>query len=81
MAKDLIKNIKEIHSDCVVFNWECCGGYAGQCFSEGRETVMSLLKKVLDAGHMAMFSDFSLKALINQWDSNLLGSNPFVKTG
>ena len=29
VAKDLIKNIKEVHADCVVFNWECCGGYGG----------------------------------------------------
>jgi len=42
---------------------------------------MQFLKMILDAGHMAMFSDFSLKALIAQWDSHLLGSNPFVKTG
>ena len=26
-----------------------------------------------------MFSDFSLKALIKQWNSELLGPNPFVK--
>lgn len=26
-----------------------------------------------------MFSDFSLKALINQWDAEVLGPNPFVK--
>ena len=26
-----------------------------------------------------MFSDFSLKALINQWDSEYLGPNPFKK--
>lgn len=28
-----------------------------------------------------MFSDFSLKALINQWNSELLGPNPFVQVG
>jgi hypothetical protein len=29
-----------------------------------------------------MFSDFSLKALINQWDEQTgLGPNPFVITG
>jgi hypothetical protein len=28
-----------------------------------------------------MFSDYSLKALINQWDSHLLGPNPFKKVG
>ena len=28
---------------------------------------------------MAMFSDFSLKSLINQWDQSYLGPNPFKK--
>jgi hypothetical protein len=28
---------------------------------------------------MAMFSDFSLKALIAEWDEHLMGPNPFVK--
>jgi hypothetical protein len=28
-----------------------------------------------------MFSDFSLKALINEWDSHKLGPNPFKKVG
>ena len=28
-----------------------------------------------------MFSDFSLKALINEWDVQLLGRNPFKRTG
>jgi len=28
---------------------------------------------------MVMFSDFSLKALIKQWDNKVLGPNPFVK--
>lgn len=30
---------------------------------------------------MTMFSDFSLKTLINQWDSHRLGPNPFKKVG
>ncbi len=30
---------------------------------------------------MVMFSDFSLKALINQWDESKLGPNPFKKVG
>lgn len=34
---------------------------------------------MIDRGHMCMFSDFSLKALIAQWDSNILGPNPFAK--
>jgi hypothetical protein len=30
---------------------------------------------------MAMFSDFSLKALIRNWDKRILGPNPFIKIG
>ncbi len=75
-----MEHIKKIHPDCVVFNWECCGSYSGQSFIEGKDKVFKFLKIVLDKGHMVMFSDFSLKALINDWDSNLLGPNPFVKT-
>jgi hypothetical protein len=30
---------------------------------------------------MAMFSDFSLKALIKNWKVDILGPNPFLKVG
>jgi hypothetical protein len=36
---------------------------------------------ILDKGYMAMFSDFSLKSLIAQWDEHLLGLNPFKHNG
>lgn len=41
---------------------------------------MELVKRLLDHGHMVMFSDFSLKALVEDWREDLLGPNPFVKT-
>lgn len=34
---------------------------------------------MIDRGHMCMFSDFSLKALIAKWNEKHLGPNPFVK--
>lgn len=39
---------------------------------------MKFARKMIDRGHMVMFSDFSLKALINNWDNKMLGPNPFV---
>ena len=30
---------------------------------------------------MAMFSDFSLKALVGKWDAHQLGPNPFIRVG
>jgi hypothetical protein len=34
---------------------------------------------MLNRGHMLMFSDFSLKALVSEWNVSLLGPNPFIK--
>lgn len=34
---------------------------------------------MIDKKFLCMFSDFSLKALINNWNSKLLGPNPFKK--
>ena len=36
---------------------------------------------MIDKKFLCMFSDFSLKALINQWDESILGPNPFKKVG
>lgn len=64
----------------MVFNWECSSGYSGESFNEGNKNLFEFVKAMIDRGHMTMFSDFSLKALIAQWDKKLLGPNPFVKT-
>ena len=76
-----MKSIGEVDPDCVVLNWECCGGYANHSFPEGQDRLFSFLKKAVDRGHMCMFSDFSLKALVSCWkDQYGLGPNPFVQT-
>lgn len=80
-AKEMMVHIGKLHADCVVFNWECCGAYGCEHFNEGKDKVAKFLKIILDKGHMAMFSDFSLKALVKDWDQTLLGPNPFEKTG
>lgn len=36
---------------------------------------------MIDKKFLCMFSDFSLKALISQWESSILGPNPFQKVG
>ena len=38
-VKEMLANMKEVHPDCVVFNWECCEGYCGQKFPQGRDIV------------------------------------------
>jgi len=77
--RHILADISSVQPDSVVFNWECCSGCCGEHF-HSRAIVMSLVKRLLDRGHMVMFSDFSLKALIREWSQDHLGPNPFVKT-
>lgn len=74
----LVTDIRQVQPDSVVFNWECCSGCCREHFPDGA-VVMNLVKHILDQGHMVMFSDFSLKALIKEWKEDLLGPNPFKK--
>lgn len=74
----LVTEIRQVQPDSVVFNWECCSGCCQEHFLDGA-VVMNLVKHILDQGHMVMFSDFSLKALIKEWKEDLLGPNPFKK--
>jgi hypothetical protein len=76
--RHLMVDIDAVQSDSVVFNWECCAGCSDRGF-EDSPMVLGLVKKVLDRGHMVMFSDFSLKALIRDWKEGLLGPHPFLK--
>jgi hypothetical protein len=74
----LIRDVQAVQPDSVVFNYECCDGCTGEHFPNSA-IVLDLVKRLLDRGHMVMFSDFSLKALIKDWKEDLLGPNPFVK--
>jgi hypothetical protein len=74
----ILNEMAEIDSDCTIFNWECCSSLENISFPNSSEFNMRTLRLILDKKHMAMFSDFSLKALIKYWDSSLLGPNPFL---
>jgi hypothetical protein len=73
-------DMQSVQPDSVLFNWECCSGCSCEHFPSAPE-VMDLVKLLIDKGHMVMFSDFTLKALIQDWREDLLGPNPFVKVG
>merc|ERR1711939_81180 len=82
MVRQLVADIELVDNDCVVFNWECCAGVGDQGFPvRTRAKALELMAYLLQRGSMVMASDFSLKALIADWDEGLLGPNPFVKIG
>ena len=75
----MMNSIDSLQPNWVVFNWECSSSYNPKTFPEGVDKVFKFLEMIIDRGHMAMFSDFSLKALIKQWrNEDYFGPNPFV---
>lgn len=80
-AASLVADLAAIEPASVVFNWECCSGCTGDRFCLGPTSPVPLMAFLLSRGYMVMCSDFSLGALIKEWDSELLGANPFVKVG
>eukprot|EP00927_Polykrikos_kofoidii_P062165 TRINITY_DN56987_c0_g1_i1.p1 TRINITY_DN56987_c0_g1~~TRINITY_DN56987_c0_g1_i1.p1 ORF type:complete len:551 (-),score=78.29 TRINITY_DN56987_c0_g1_i1:59-1711(-) len=84
--EQLAQDMGEVDKESVLFNWECCSGCSGHhpnvgTFGRATAVTMQLTRLLLDRGHMVMFSDFSLKALIQEWDEALLGPNPFEQLG
>lgn len=85
MVQQVMRDIDLVDNDCVVFNWECCGGCGSDGFCEHHSSnnthTVELMECLIARGSMVMCSDFSLKALIKDWRPDLLGPNPFVQLG
>mmetsp|Transcript_6919 Transcript_6919/g.7964 ORF Transcript_6919/g.7964 Transcript_6919/m.7964 type:complete len:410 (-) Transcript_6919:37-1266(-) len=78
----LQEQCEEAGHDAVCFNFECCGGYSASGFHTCKHSHLELTSfLVKEYGCLTMFSDFSLMALIKDWDSKKLGPNPFAQIG
>merc|ERR1719195_2251256 len=67
LIRKLHDELVEIDPECVVFNYECCSCYSEKGFKQAG--TVEFIKAILDKGFMVMCSDFSLKALIKEWDA------------
>jgi hypothetical protein len=79
--KDVVDVIAQVAPSSVLFNFECCSFCARKDFKNIRDVLMQFIHSLMNRGFMAMFSDFSLKALIGHWDSALLGPCPLHHIG
>ena len=77
----LREEIKLVDPGCVVINFECCSGCSAGGISSGYKGkgINRVTRRALNKGFMTMFSDFSLKALIHEWDEKALGPKVFKK--
>lgn len=78
LLNEILVDIGRAEPHSVVLNFECCDACSDAGFAKQKETVMKLVRLFVDRLHMVMFADFATKALIHDWDANLLGPNPFV---
>jgi hypothetical protein len=79
LIQEICECISQVEHESVVFNFECCS----QCHASGfrSPSAIHLIKTIISHQHIAIFGDFSLKALVHDWDESLLGPLPFVITG
>jgi hypothetical protein len=62
ICKELIEDISQVDSNCVLFNYECCSACEGKRITEHPYSldVINMTKYCLDKGYMVVFSDFAV---------------------
>lgn len=70
VLKDL-KEVQELKGE-IVFDWACCDGCGDGSFGLENEFTMKFIRQAMSRGLVCVFSDFSAKALLTQWDPALL---------
>lgn len=78
-CKNLLRDFDKLEGKNIMVYFECCGFLTGNdC--EFSPTSMSLILYLLfEKKCFILFSDFSLKALINSWNEEMFGLNPFIR--
>jgi len=75
---EIFDYIEQLEPESILFNYECCSNCGDFNFLLEAETN-ELIDIVLKRKSNFMFSDFSVKSLLSNWDENLFGKNPFLK--
>jgi len=76
----MLSDLQAVDGDCVVFNFECCSGCDEKTFPY-QHIAHDFVHTLLEQQWLVVFSDFSLKWLIANWEERRFGKNPFVRVG
>ena len=68
---EIFEYLKDIEPDCVLFNYECCSAVGDQLSFPEKENTLKLIDIIMKRGSYFMFSDFSVKSLLVDWDENI----------
>ena len=73
VVDELLAHISSVNPDSVVFNFECCAACCDNSVGIDAKYFHKFIRFMIDAKHMIMCSDFSVKGLIGTWDADVLG--------
>ena len=78
--KQLAQDVYAVEASAFVLNLECCGCCDDTGFNvQEKPPLWNLLDFCVKRQSFVMASDFSLKAIIADWRSSVLGANPFTR--
>jgi hypothetical protein len=75
---EIKKNIKLINSNNIMIYFECCSCLEQIDFKFPNKCIELIEYFIFNIKCLILCADFSLKCLINDWDENKFGKNPFV---
>ncbi|GAM23805.1 hypothetical protein SAMD00019534_069800, partial [Acytostelium subglobosum LB1] len=80
--RELMEDFNRAEPSTIMINFECCGCCSDSSgFSNNKDVVLKLIRKALNRGYTVQFGDFATKALIKDWNTELLGPRAFNQIG
>lgn len=76
---ELIRDLNKVKSQNVMVYFECCSYLATNEYHFPKKCIELIEYLVIKQNFLVLCADFSLKALINDWDSDIFGKNPMIK--
>lgn len=77
--KNLLRDLKKINGKNIMVYFECCSFFCSNDYKFPSETISLISYLIFEKKCFVLFSDFSLKALINCWNEEIFGLNPFIR--
>ena len=78
--KSLIKDLAKVKSENIMIYFECCSFLQSNKYHFTEKCIELIKYFVLEKKILVLCADFSLKCLINDWNEDVFGKNPFIES-
>jgi hypothetical protein len=76
---DLIRDLSKVKQQNVMIYFECCSYLSTNEYHFPEKCIKLIEYFVMNQKNLVLCADFSLKTLINDWDTEVFGRNPMIK--